>query len=66
MTKGWRNDHNRDSAGYLHVWPENDLHPHVLEGLWCECDPFVSEWKIVTHHSFDKREQFERNRSKSS
>lgn len=45
-----------------HVYPQNDLKPHVTEGFECECNPVIKvddEFTIVVHNAFDKREKLE-------
>ena len=51
-----------------HVYPLDDIFEHKLNGIDCSCHPKIfietSLWnyqdiKIVTHNSFDGREQFE-------
>jgi hypothetical protein len=43
----------------IHVYPENDLKEHELEGTMCPCNPKV-DWSesegIVIHNSWDFRE----------
>ena len=42
----------------IHIIPENDLRPHVMEST-CECQPSVIDENgemIFVHHSFDGRE----------
>lgn len=40
----------------IHVVPIDDSRPHFADGTCC--NPHVAD--IVTHHSFDRREVFER------
>lgn len=62
MTAGWtclRDDERRT----VHVFPEDDLIAHEIDGEDCPCGPReeVGEhgnW-ISVHHSLDGREQFE-------
>ena len=46
----------------IHVYPENDLAAHVLEGENCPCNPrveVVEGGEIVVHNSWDGREEQE-------
>jgi hypothetical protein len=47
-----------------HVYPENDLKEHDLNGTMCDCDPRVitEDLLIVVHNSFDGRESILRAR----
>lgn len=47
-----------------HVYPQNDLKEHTLDGYECECQPKVTysqddEFVMVIHNAFDKRERLE-------
>jgi len=46
----------------VHVYPLNDLRPHTLEGLECECVPRFEERDgalVIVHTAWDMREVFE-------
>lgn len=45
----------------LHVYPIDDLKPHVLEGDYCWCQP-VLEDDLIVHNSLDERESYEHGR----
>jgi hypothetical protein len=44
-----------------HVVPVNDLREHITDGE-CWCNPDVDDDLVVTHHSMDRREEFEEGR----
>jgi hypothetical protein len=49
----------------LHVYPKNDLHPHILDGTDCPCHPIVrvdGEGLLIIHNSWDGREYVEEAR----
>lgn len=41
-----------------HVWPLDDLKPHVVDGLPCWCNP-IDDDGVIRHNSMDGREDFE-------
>ncbi len=42
---------------WQHVYPNNDLKEHKLEGLDCHCEPEIDwENQIVIHNAYDNRE----------
>ncbi len=49
-------------SNIVHVYPENDLLPHITEGLGCPCNPTVENVEggvLVIHNSYDGREKAE-------
>ena len=59
VKNGWTPSSSRRSTRQ-HVIPIGNGEPTHTAGSTCECLPFVGDYGLVTHHSFDKREQFER------
>ena len=61
---GWRSDADIVN-GEVHIWPEDDLVPHLLTGAGCLCGPWLEEQgngtTMITHHSLDGRELEEHN-----
>ena len=46
----------------IHVYPENDLLPHITDGTGCPCKPtveYVEGGVLVIHNSYDGRERAE-------
>ncbi len=44
----------------IHVYPQNDLALHELEGKECPCLPRVEEdGQLIVHNSWDRREVLE-------
>lgn len=46
----------------VHVYPLDDLFPHILDGADCPCRPKIEEVEggiVITHNSYDRREQAE-------
>jgi len=42
---------------WQHVYPNNDIKEHKLEGLDCDCEPRIDwEYQIVIHNAWDMRE----------
>jgi len=42
---------------WTHVYPVNDKQEHVLEGIYCPCEPEVNfNGFIVIHNAYDMRE----------
>ena len=56
VSKGWR--YHTDHRTPRHVWPENDMTRHVVNGQQCWCKP-ATEDGVVIHHSLDGREERE-------
>lgn len=55
-----------------HIYPLDDLKPHVIDGQPCPCNPLVETisrggvitgW-MITHNSFDGREAYETGQRK--
>ena len=49
---------------WTHVYPENDLIQHNVDGEWegCLCDPKVDvEINLIVHNSMDRREVYEKD-----
>ena len=45
-----------------HVYPLNDLHEHITEGVECPCNPTVEvigASLLIIHNAFDNREVIE-------
>ena len=59
---GWRC--HVDEQTPRHVWPVNDLKPHVLNGKRCWCGATEKDG-VVVHHSMDRREEYEVGRKVS-
>lgn len=59
----WRVHDVAGPDGLLHVWPEQDLADHLLDGAGCVCGPFLEEQPngavVAVHHSLDGREKSE-------
>lgn len=49
-----------------HVYPENDLKEHLLDGCKCWCNPEEDEDGVIVHNSMDGREDFETGKRKPS
>jgi hypothetical protein len=54
-----------DQRKVWHVYPMNDLQPHVVDGhdVECRCVPQIRPEGLgilVIHNAFDHREEFER------
>lgn len=50
------------NANIVHVYPVNDLFPHITEGLDCPCKPTIEAVEggtLVVHNSYDGREKAE-------
>lgn len=47
----------------VHVYPVNDIYPHITEGVGCPCKPCIEMVEdggmVVTHNSYDGREKTE-------
>lgn len=46
----------------IHVYPENDIFPHITEGPGCPCKPKIEEVEggtLIIHNSWDGREKAE-------
>jgi hypothetical protein len=47
----------------VHVYPVDDLLPHITEGLGCPCSPRVEQVEgggtVIIHNSYDGREKAE-------
>lgn len=47
----------------IHVYPENDLQEHTLQGFGCPCQPTVKMTEgatlLIVHNAFDHREIIE-------
>jgi len=44
----------------VHVYPENDIFPHILDGIGCPCRPEIRDedgGTVIVHHSYDGRER---------
>lgn len=55
--------------GDVHVIPVNDLREHVSDGEECWCRPEIEcvlGGSIITHHSMDRREEYETGERKPS
>lgn len=64
MTRtGWQ----LDFGGGLppHVWPLDDLKPHVVDGGKCWCEPRDVDG-IIVHNALDGRERYENGERKRS
>ena len=54
-----QNEEQDWAADDVHVYPENDLHEHVLVGTDCPCAPtveVVGASLLIIHNAFDHRE----------
>lgn len=50
------------SKADVHVYPENDLRPHELEGFACPCEPsveLIGAAFLIIHNAYDHREIIE-------
>ena len=46
-----------------HIYPCEDLKPHVTDGTPCWCNPTIDdEDDIVIHNAMDQREKYEEGR----
>ena len=46
-----------------HIYPCEDIKPHVTDGGECWCNPTIDEEDdIVIHNAMDQREQYEEGR----
>lgn len=44
----------------VHVLPQDDLREHVAaRGCWCHPTPDAEDESVCTHHSLDRREEYE-------
>lgn len=47
----------------IHIYPNNDIKEHILEGVNCPCEPKITtdgyDDVIIIHNSFDGREGVE-------
>lgn len=43
-----------------HIYPLDDIKPHDLESIYCDCNPMI-DWTnhLVIHHAWDYREVVE-------
>ena len=66
----WANRRSEERVmGDVHVIPVNDLREHVSDGEECWCRPeieYVLGGSIITHHSMDRREEYETGERKPS
>lgn len=51
--KGWHAHYDHQVP--RHVWPQNDMAEHVVNGLHCWCQP-RTVGSLVIHNSLDGRE----------
>lgn len=59
----WRVDDHVQPDATVHVWPDDDLVDHDVDGGPCPCGPTLEEQPngtvLVTQHSLDGRERNE-------